>query len=71
MQMYTREAQKYVEETMKEAREHCSKREAKQHDNKLLELLKASRTLVLFNTGTRRHKSKKDYNRRWKDVDKS
>jgi hypothetical protein len=42
---------------------------SKQYDNKLLELLKASRTLVRFNTGTRRHKSKKDYNRKWGKIE--
>ncbi len=38
-------------------------------DKRLLELLKSSRTLVRFDTGTKKHKSKKDYNRKWKDVD--
>lgn len=38
-------------------------------DKRLLELLKVNRVLVTFDTGTRKHKSKKDYNRRWKDVD--
>jgi len=53
-----------------EARKYAEKEYNKKHDNKLIKLLKSSRTLVLFNTGTRRHKSKKDYNRRWKTLDK-
>lgn len=52
-----------------EARKRAEKEYNKKHDNRLLELLKSSRTLVLFNTGTRKHKSKKDYNRKWHNVE--
>lgn len=41
----------------------------KEHNKRLMKLLKANRVIVGFDTGTKKHKSKKDYNRRWKDVD--
>lgn len=43
-----------------------TKKEEKARQKKLIELMKSSRVLVTFNTGTRTHKSKKDYNRNWK-----
>ena len=36
---------------------------------KLLKQKKATRVLIPFNTGTRPHKSKKDYSRKWEEND--
>lgn len=57
------------ESVHEEAKKRAEKEYNKKHDNRLIELLKLSRTLILFNTGTRRHKSKKEYNRKWKKVE--
>ncbi len=49
-----------------------SKKDIKEHKEKLLKLLAASRVLVRFDTGTKTHRSKKDYkrNKKW-DVEDS
>jgi hypothetical protein len=40
-----------------------SKKDIKEHKEKLLKLLASSRVLVTFDTGTKKHRSKKDYRR--------
>ncbi len=60
------EMRKFVERQMEKK---DNKRKQKTKDKRLMRLLKANRVIVTFNTGTRKHKSKKDYNRKWKEVE--